>query len=331
MNAQVNVDMQNEMKGGSGAAAVGETVSRKVRPLLWSLRRELWENRSIYVAPIAVALLILFSVLVNVLRIPDRAVPYQQLLELQSGYFRAASLGMYGGVALVMAITAGLVTWFYCLDALFSERRDRSVLFWKSLPVSDTTTVLCKMIVAQLVIPLIGMLVGLALYLLLLIGGSILLFANGVSGGLLLGNASLGELVAIHLYSLVVASLWYAPLHAWLLFISSWVRRAALLWAILVPAAIGLGEYLAFETEHFWSMLAERFSGGLKYAFELASMRDVDGESDRDFDPSMIPDSLFDVLSPGNFFSQPGLWIGVLVAAALIAASIWMRRYREPL
>jgi hypothetical protein len=35
-------------------------------------------------------------------------------------------------------------------------------------------------------------------------------------------------------------------------------------------------------------------------------------------------------MTPGAFLGEPGLWIGLLVAAALIAAAVRMRRYRDP-
>jgi ABC-2 type transport system permease protein len=130
-------------------------------------------------------------------------------------------------------------------------------------------------------------------------------------------------------YAATAAILWCAPLYAWAIFVSSWVRRATFLWALLPPAAISLAEGLAFGTQHFMTMVTSRLSGGLHYAF-VASADALDAE-DFHFEPENIPDSLFTLLDPVRFVSQPSLWIGLIVAAAFIAASIWMRRYREPL
>jgi ABC-2 type transport system permease protein len=118
-------------------------------------------------------------------------------------------------------------------------------------------------------------------------------------------------------------------LYAWAIFVSSWVRRATFLWALLPPAAIGLAEGLAFNTQHFTTMIGKRLSGGLEHAF-AESAHALDREEFR-LEPENFPDSLFSLLDPTRFLSQPGLWIGLAVAAAFIAASIWMRRYREPL
>lgn len=327
MNA--NVEVRDDARSATDLGIQDD--ARKVRPFYWLLRRELWENRSIYVAPIAVALPILLAALVNIVGIARNGVVFDQSGE----FFRLANLGLYGLLIAAMAITAALVTWFYCLDALHGERRDRSILFWKSLPVSDTKTVLSKLLVAQLVIPLIAILTAYAAYLLLWIVGSLVLVFKGVRLGLLLANTPIGELFAMHLYMSIVATLWFLPLNAWLLFVSSWARRAALLWAILVPGAIALAEYVAFGTNWFAALLQERLSGGLEHAFDSVSSLGLQlrsgGENmgfEGGFDPSRVGDSLLDALTPGNFLAQPGLWIGIIAAGMFVAGSIWMRRSR---
>jgi ABC-2 type transport system permease protein len=139
----------------------------------------------------------------------------------------------------------------------------------------------------------------------------------------------MGESIAVHVYTATAVILWCAPLYAWAIFVSSWVRRATFLWALLPPAAISLAEGLAFGTQHFSTMISQRFSGGLEYAF-VASARGFD-KGEFKLEPENFPDSLLSLLDPVRFVSQPGLWIGLIIAAGFIAASIWMRRYREPL
>jgi len=330
MNAHANIDSNNDLSGPTpNAQTASAALAAKVRPLYWSLRRELWENRSIYIAPSAVALIVLVSALINLVRIPEGTVPFHRLLEISPHYLRMASLSLYGVIAGILGVTAGIVGWFYCLDALFSERRERSVLFWKSLPVSDITTVLSKVLTGMVVVPLAALIVGVVLYFILMLIASIVLMANGVTGTLLFANSSFGEAFVMHVYGATAAILWCAPLYAWAIFVSSWVRRATFLWALLPPAAISLAEALAFGTQHFMKMISARFSGGLEYAF-AASTNAMQGEEFH-FEPENFPDPLFSLLDPVRFLSQPGLWVGLIIAAAFIAASIWMRRYREPL
>ena len=328
MNAQVNID-SNNMSETPNAQTATRALSARVRPFYWSLRREVWENRSIYIAPLVVAGLILLSALINVMRIPDDAIPFQRLQEISPEYLRLASLGLYSIVGVLLGMTAAVVGWFYCLDALYGERRERSVLFWKSLPISDATTVLSKVLTGMVVVPIVALIVGLALYLVLMIIASVVLTAKGASGFALIANSSMFEAIVVHLYTAMAAMLWSAPLYAWAIFVSSWVRRATFLWALLPPAGIAMVEGLAFGTEHFLTMIGKRFSGGLEYAF-VASAQEL-GKEDFQFAPENFPDSLISLLDPVRFLSQPGLWIGLIVAAAFIAASIWMRRYREPL
>src|SRR6266702_6165710 len=115
--------------------------SAKTRPFYWSVRRELWEKRSIYIAPLIVAMVVLFGFLVSTAGLPERR---RAVLLLDPGKTRAAIEAPYNMAAIMLILTAFIIGVFYCLDALYGERRDRSILFWKSLPVSDLTTLLSK-------------------------------------------------------------------------------------------------------------------------------------------------------------------------------------------
>jgi ABC-2 type transport system permease protein len=331
MSANVNFDANTDMSNspGPGTRVASADLAARVKPFYWSLRRELWENRSIYIAPLAVAAIILVSALIGFLRARGQ-FPFHAIADVPPDQFRIAGLAMYFSIAGILAVTAAIVGWFYCLDALSSERRERSILFWRSLPVSDATTVLSKVLVGMGVVPLVSLIVGLVLFLVLIVVGAVVLMLNGGSGTQLIANAALGESLLVHVYAALAAILWGAPLYAWAVFVGSWARRATFLWALMVPAAIGLAEGLAFGTKYFLSLVNARFSGGLGYAFvhSAQSIREGDGVK---FDPSDLPDSLIPLMDPGRFVSQPGLWIGLVVAAAFIAAAIWMRRYREPL
>lgn len=324
MNAHVNIGSNADMTPTPKVTATSVALAAKVRPFYWSVRREVWENRSIYLAPLAIAAVVLLSVFIGAFRITNFTVDANTTVAAEQ--YRLAALVLYAVIAGILSFAAGIVGWFYCLDALSGERRERSILFWRSLPVSDTTTVLSKVVVGMAVVPLVSLIVSVALYLVMLMIGSIVLLAKGVSGFGLMANASLGQSVVVHLYAATVAILWGAPLYAWAIFVSSWARRATFLWALMVPAAIALAEYLAFGTQRFLAIVSSRFEGGIKTAFVVFPSAD---EKHFKFD-STLPESLFTLLDPVRFLSQPGLWIGLVIAAAFIGAAIWMRRYREP-
>jgi len=275
------------------------------RPMYWSVRREFWENRSIYIAPLAVAGVTLFGYLIATMGYAMSTTNLAQRRAALEGPFSFAT-GLVIGTAFIVSI-------FYSLEALHSDRRDRSILFWKSLPVSDLTTVLSKASIPLIVLPLLGFAILLATQLIMLLLGSLVLLGSGLSVASLW--TPVFQMSLVLLYHLVtVHMLWYAPIYSWLLLVSAWARRAAFLWAALPPLAICGVEKIAFNTTHFAAMLGYRFAGG----------------------PEAIPgvDSFFDPmtqLTPGRFLSSPGLWIGLVIAAGFLAAAVRLRRYQGPI
>jgi ABC-2 type transport system permease protein len=219
-------------------------------------------------------------------------------------------------------LTAFIVVIFYCLDALYGERRDRSILFWKSLPVSDRTTVLAKASIPLAVVPLTVFAIAVALQLAMLLLSVVTLLMSGGSVATLWRQLPLFQLQAVLLYTLAVITLWYAPIYAWLLLVSAWARRTTFLWAVLPPMAITLVEFIAFHTTYFGSLLHQRFFGFAPRAF---AFRKPDGSL---IDPHFIP---ITQITPGRFLGSPGLWIGLLFAAVFLAAAVRLRRYREPI
>src|SRR6266516_734544 len=212
-----------------------------------SVRRELWESRSIYIAPVAVAGLFLFGFVIGAVRLPRRIGIEQP----------------YDFVALMLMGISFLVAVFYCLDALYGERRDRSILFWKSLPVSDSTTVLSKMSIPVVVVPLVTFAITVATHIAMLLLGSAILLARGTSGAPLWNQLPLTHIWRILFIHLMAGhGLWYAPIYAWFLLVSAWARRTPLLWAVLPPLAVAAVEKIAFNTSHFAAILQHRFVGG---------------------------------------------------------------------
>lgn len=320
--------------------AITETLATPLaaaatRPFYWSLRRELWEHRSLYIAPLVAAAVIVIGFVFNAMHLPQGM---QILASLDVERQRTAVSGIYGGIAVLIVLTMAVVAWVYSLDALHGERRDRSVLFWKSLPISDTSAVLSKLSVAMLLAPAIAFVIVLITQLLILLLSTAILLIGGVSPAPLWMNLQLFQLTLALLYTLVVLSLWYAPIYAWLLLISAWAKRSTFLWAVLPPVAISMFEELALDTNHFSTMLEYRFSHGLASAFNFAhgaQGRDIvlDGDGlngSVDFDAS-FPDGVLQVLNPLQFLANPYLWVGLAVAAGFVAAAVWMRRYREPI
>ena len=222
---------------------------------------------------------------------------------------------------MMIMFTAFLVGVFYCLDALHGERRDRSILFWKSLPVSDLTTVLSKAIVPLAILPLLTFAIVIATQFIMLLVSTVVLLPSGLSGTTWT-LLPWFQLSVILLYGLVTMALWHAPLYGWLLLVSGWARRATFLWAVLPWLAICAVEKIAFNTSHFAAMLGRRVTGSFEDAFVVVKY------------PKGAHVPIVDRLTqldPLKFLSSPGLWIGLVFAAVFIIAAIRMRRYRGPL
>jgi ABC-2 type transport system permease protein len=303
MNTQSNAVPESFDSQGITPAAMSAT-----RPMYWSVRRELWENRSIYIAPLAVAAVTLFGFLIATL---GRAMSATNLAQRRAVLEEPYSFAM----GLIMA-TAFVVGVFYSLDALHGERRDRSILFWKSLPVSDLTTVLSKASIPLIVLPLLTFAIVVATQLIMLLLSSVALLGSGLTVATLWTPSSLFQMSLMLLYHLLtVHVLWHAPLYGWLLLVSGWARRAAFLWAALPPLAICVVEKIAFNTSHFATILQRRFVGGAEAITA----------------PGSFPMDSMTHLTPGRFLSSPGLWLGLGVAAIFLAAAVRLRRYREPI
>ncbi len=288
---------------------IAPMVMRATQPLYWSIRRELWENRSIYIAPLAVAAVTLFGFMIasigRALSEPDLV---QRLQVLEEPF--TFSTGVIMAAAFIVAI-------FYSLDALHGERRDRSILFWKSLPVSDLTTVLSKASIPLLILPLLSFAIVIVTHIIMLLLSMLVLRGSGLSATALWTQPTLLQTwVGLFYHLVTVHILWHAPMYAWLILVSGWARRATFLWAFLPPVAIGVVEKMAFRTTHFFSFLLYRLNGGP----EALTM------------PGNLPiDSMMTHLTPLRFLGSPGLWLGLIVAVAFFAAAVRLRRSQGPI
>jgi len=299
----------NAMSESFQAQSAVPTSIPASRAFYWSVRRELWENRSIYMAPLAVAAVVFFAFSISSILgiseqrlrlIPDRPqVPYD----------------MAAGVLMLTGIVVSL---FYCLDALYSERRDRSILFWKSLPVSDATSVLAKASIPLIVVPLLTFAITIAMHWMMLLVSSAVLLISGQSVATLWRSLPLASMWLLLLYHLITAhAIWPFPIYCWLLLVSGWARRATLLWAALPLLAMAAVEGIVFRTRYFAELVGRRFIG--------------DAPAMRIAPDSMGLDPLTTHVTAGGFLTSPGLWIGFAIAAVFIAAAVRLRRYQGPI
>ena len=227
-------------------------------------------------------------------------------------------------------LVLGFVVFFYCLGSLFDERKDRSVLFWKSLPVSDRDTVLSKAISALLVAPAIatGVGVGCMIAFLLLLSLFVVIHHGNPfmllwSPGNLLFNAGVA-IAAIPIYAL-----WALPTVGWLLLCSAWSKSKPFLWAIMIPVFAGvfiswfdLMNSFDLSSGWFWKNVVAHLLGGV-FPGSWVMVMDMKLTNLRHFPDMNVIRSMYSVMA------APQLWIGAAAGVAMITAAIRLRRWRD--
>ena len=200
------------------------------------IKREILEHNSLWRVPIIllglailVRLSLVFGNFATDIKIPDQ-LQLDDTIDSIVGSALAQGLSWMNSI---IVLTMFIVAVFYSLNCLFTERQDQSVLFWRSLPVSDSLTVASKLTIALVVVP-IAMIVCQSL--------SAFIFL-GIDGFSFLFNyfgSSLISLLYLVLWSLL-------PTVAWCMFCSEFAKRNPFLLAVFVPIGVVIVDRLFFD------------------------------------------------------------------------------------
>ncbi len=297
------------------------------------LKREVWEHPAFYVAPIIVAVLILVSGIYNAFYVVSKYVGYERVVTLLGTIPEAARPVIYSWwplLLIVFNLVMVTVIAFYLMDSLYADRKDRSILFWKSLPVSDSTTVMSKLVTALATVPAITVVVTVAASLVLMMMGTLIIwFGGGSAWALLWKPVPLFDGTVFIAYAFLVQSLWYVPLVGWVMLASAWARRAPFMWTVLPPIGLIILEQMLFRTERFAELLGERIVGVIPLAFQVD-----DEEWEEMWEGFQSGDAenvtrITDVIDPTPLLTSPDLWLGFVVGGLFVASAIWLRRYRD--
>jgi len=315
------------------------------------LRRELWEHRgSLVWAPLIVAgieaLLMLFGVLLAGFKIGEEGrgkldlitisgdVTFAMLLD-PANYTPELLRDMVAGMnqnliitPMPVFVTLAFAVFFYCLGALYDDRRDRSVLFWSSLPVREVETVLSKVLTATLIAPTIAMLAAIGVIAVSLLTQAILIAQlGGEPLPLLWLTSNPFRIVLAQLVALPVYALWALPAVGWLLMCSAFARSKPFLWAVTVPVLIGLFasgvKLFGILDFNLWGAWRELVLRPFAHLFPPV-LTWLDLPADLPWDHALI--------DPGYLWrnlAQVRVWIGAGIGAAMIAAAVAIRRWRE--
>ncbi len=311
------------------------------------LKREYWEHKTGFQwVPIGISILVLFTTLLTVLFLTNDTVKVgigasnpTDLLALweataSQGDKDLAVTAWYYMNIINLVVVMGFVGYFYCLGALYDDRKDKSILFWKSLPVSDTQTVLSKVVSVTLLLPLVIWVISLITNIgMMLLGLLFAAMSHSDIAGMVFSPGSILMASTYQLMANVMATLWVFPFIGYLLFISSATKKVPFLVSWLPVIVILIVESIVFKSGYFISWIGNQLTGlGKAYSTPMAMMaqveedgvselKDIAGRVGWEFDSGW-----------GSYSSQladSNLWIGLAIGAIFIVGAIYIRRYRD--
>ena len=296
------------------------------------IRREFWEHRGLWMAPLIAAGFLIAAVALSGLSsngfkisIDDQHFNFARTIT-QDQKAKLFGVGI-AALGLPILITMVVVVFFYLADAMYGERKDRSILFWKSMPVSDSATVWSKVATALAVVPVYTWVVGMLTVTLGFLIGSIRVSGTPIEKFVAWDTGIWFQVQAIALANMLVASLWYAPVAGYMLAVSAWARRSVLMWITLPPVILVWLEEIIFKTKYIAAFIGYRLTG----FFEFLG-RDS-GPAPRGLEKGQAEiqwlSERLDAISAVDLLGRIELWAGVLVAIGLIFVAIRMRRYRD--
>jgi ABC-2 type transport system permease protein len=313
----------------------------------WLLKREYWEHKggffwtpavigTIMSVILAVSLIAAVSfgskhgMQINGTQVSNLS---QAMDATEKKQFLTALTNGYMGTGAPLFLVMGFVVFFYSLGSLYDERKDRSVLFWISLPVSDSETVLSKVAMALVAAPLLTLGFATVTSLLSLLFICIAAAASGLNvfGAVLASPAiylSPFEVAAI----IPVYVLWALPTVGWLMMVSAWAKTKPFLWAVGLPLLIGalLAWFNAlfdfgWNVSWYWQHI---FGRGLLSVAPGSWFGMIHNAADLKVDPEHA-DAFLLLTQSWRILATANLWIGVVVGSAMIFVATRLRRWKD--
>jgi ABC-2 type transport system permease protein len=308
--------------------------------LLALVKREFWENKGAFrTTPLVIGGIHLAAMLMFIITFSHFDNEFQSLkelirfiaqqdTELRSQILYAANLES----SVIFSMVLAFVVFFYLLGSLYDDRKDRSILFWKSLPASDTLTIGSKLLAAMVVAPLIFWVIYVITHIVIMLLFSIVVLSLGENPWTLfisLGNPF--KAWSLVLTSYFAQSIWALPLYGWLMLVSAFAPRIPLLFAVLPPVILGvlelwidflktftLSDNLFGLFGHWFANSPLIMSGDMHENDEFGAALGI--PITHDFDHQVTVANMFDRL-----FSSDML-IGLAIAAVFLGATLWLRR-----
>jgi ABC-2 type transport system permease protein len=319
-----------------------------MRKLLTLVRRELWEHTTLVMIPVALLIIVLLANLTLVftsnhlpgaagtassLGIFSGAKYIQYLVSLDDNQQALFVNGTMITIGMIINTVVLIMMFFYLLDSLYGERKDHSILFWKSLPVTNRLTVISKLTVAIFIIPVIIFTTAILADLITLAMQSYAMYLNGMPAAILWQRSDLVGLWMLSIFHLIQQAVWYFPVMGWLLFCSAWSRKKPIIIAVLLPALLVFIDSSFLLGTGISESILERLPIGLRSLqmgneHNLMSYNISNGGSQPGFN------MLSGIKLPGmqdifGFILEIKVWSGILAGLVFTTLAILMRRLRD--
>lgn len=315
-----------------------------MKTFLTLLKREYWENKTgLQWVPLIIGGIAVFGVFLGVFvfsssNVQINGMGSHDLTSLFKLYdvsvdSRAKAIGvqmgMYSGI-FSFGFVLAIVGFFYCLGALYDDRKDRSILFWKSMPVSDTMTVVSKLVTVIVVAPLFAWAILQLTSIAIMLLGTIFAWISDASAWSNIWQPSNLFVIAFYqLQAFYVAVLWAAPIIGYLLLVSSWTKKVPFLVATVPVVLVIIAESIVTNTAYVVSYIGERFV--MIWSAYITPVGKIAGNFDDIFEND-APDFIKDEWVPttfGKHMVDTDLWLGLIACAVLVGVAIFIRRYRD--
>jgi len=307
--------------------------------LMALVRREFWENKGAFrTTPLVIGGIFLAAMVMFLITFNHFDNDFQSLKELlrfiaqQDAGLRAKFLYESNlEMSVIFSMVLAFVVFFYLLGSLYDDRKDRSILFWKSLPASDTMTIASKLLSAMFVAPLIFWVVYVITHIVITLLFSVVIMSLGENPWTLflsLGNPF--KAWSMVLLSYFSQAIWALPLYGWLMLVSAFAPRIPLLFAVLPPVILGVLQLWVDFLKTF--TLNDNLFGLFGHWFANSPLVMSIDSNDNDFGAALgIPitsdyDHQVTVANMLDRLLSTDMLIGLAMAVVFLGGTLWLRR-----
>ena len=309
--------------------------------LMALVKREFWENKGAFrTTPLAIGGIYIVLSLMFIITFNHFDNEFQSLKELIR-FIAQQDTGLRSQIIYAVTISVipslftlvlAFVVFFYLLGSLYDDRKDRSILFWKSLPASDTLTMASKLLAAMVLAPLIFWVIYVLTHIVIMLIFSIVVLSLGENPWTLflgLGNPFKGW--SMVLLSYMAQSIWALPFYGWLMLVSAFAPRIPLLFAILPPVVVAVLQ-IWIEFLRTFTLKKNLFGVIGEWVANSPLIMSVDDHGRDSLEVALgapLTDTFGHEVTVANMLDRlfsTHMLIGLAVAAVFLAAALWLRR-----